>query len=536
MHSLQTKTTLLTVGVILITILVATIVGVVAVKNIGNSSSEQMLLLLCETGEKNLDLFFESVEQSVDMVSTFVTADLALADLDHLADHITRTEEIFIKTANKTHGVLTFYYRIDPAISTTDKGFWYIDTTGNGFESHEVTDISLYDTADTSALVWFTVPKATGKAIWLPSYVTDNLDVRVISYNVPVYKGTQFIGVIGIEIDYTTMAETVKSIQLYDSGYAFVSNADGDIVYHPVVDVLALADEDKLVVPDGLYEDQTIVHYRYNGVEKMAAWMPLRNGMRLTVCVPLSEINGNWRHFITEILIAVLILLVVFVVTTALLTRHFTKPLRALTTAAEQVNEGNYDIQLNYKGNDEIGILSDTVNHLIEHLRGYIADLNSLAYGDALTSVRNKGAFDVHVRELQSRLDGSDDQVEFAIGIFDCDNLKTINDRYGHDKGDMYLKNSSHLICRVFQSSSVFRIGGDEFAAILLKEDYVRREELVRYFFAKSAEISAFAKGPWEEVHVAVGVAAFDPAVDHSVEDVIRRADQLMYDNKKARK
>ena len=104
MHSLQTKTTILTICVILVTTIVATFVGAFAVRKIGNSSSEQMLRMLCETGEKNLDSYFESVEQSVEMVYSFATADLSLTDLADLDQHIERTREIFGKAANKTHG------------------------------------------------------------------------------------------------------------------------------------------------------------------------------------------------------------------------------------------------------------------------------------------------------------------------------------------------------------------------------------------------------------------------------------------------
>lgn len=264
--------------------------------------------------------------------------------------------------------------------------------------------------------------------------------------------------------------------------------------------------------------------------------MDLSNGMILTVAVPISEINGQWQHLINEIVIAAVILLVIFIFLTVVFTKHFTKPLRKLAEAADQVNSGNYDIKLDYKGNDEIGLLTGTFNHLISHLKGYIGDLNSLAYGDALTSVRNKSAFDIHVCEIQARVDDENDNPEFAIGIFDCDNLKAINDRYGHDKGDMYLKNSSHLICRVFKHSPVYRIGGDEFAVILQNEDYKNREGLARYFIEKSAVICAFSNGEWEKISVAMGIAVYDPNIDTAVEDVIRRADKLMYENKRAKK
>ena len=56
-------------------------------------------------------------------------------------------------TASKTKGVLTYYYRIDPSVSSEINGFWYIDLNGQGFEEHEVTDITQYDVEDTSKLV-----------------------------------------------------------------------------------------------------------------------------------------------------------------------------------------------------------------------------------------------------------------------------------------------------------------------------------------------------------------------------------------------
>lgn len=70
------------------------------------------------------------------------------------------------------------------------------------------------------------MPKATGKPVWLPPYITDNLNVRVISCNEPIYWKGRFVGIIGIELDYSAMAEEVNRIKLYENGYAFVTNAE----------------------------------------------------------------------------------------------------------------------------------------------------------------------------------------------------------------------------------------------------------------------------------------------------------------------
>ena len=127
-------------------------------------------------------------------------------------------------------------------------------------------------------------------------------------------------------------------------------------------------------------------------------------------------------------------------------------------------------------------------------------------------------------------------QPDFAIGIFDCDNLKMVNDQNGHDKGDIYIKNASRLICRVFQHSPVFRIGGDEFAVVLQYEDFQNREELVSQFEKEKKKLCAAAANKWEEPRVALGIAVYDPDFDSAVTDTIRRADKIMYENKRIEK
>lgn len=535
MRSIQSKTTFLTIAGILVAIIVATIISAISVRNIGIDSAKQNLQLLCEAGEKSLDYYFESVEQSVETVSTYIKSDLLTIGDDQLDEHMARAKNVFNTSANKTNGVMTYYYRIDPNYSETEKGFWYVKNKTNEFEEHEVTNLPKDGLDDTSKLVWFTVPKATGEAIWLKPYITDTIEERVISYNVPIYKGSRFVGVVGIEISYVTMKTQVDAIKLHETGYAFINDEEGNIVYHPYIDILNMDEKDVPTTPKGLVSEKGLVEYSFNGTKKIGVWKPLSNGTRLNVVITLDEVNGPWQRLIIQLVVAALVVALVFAFLTIVFARHITKPLRELTNAAEEINEGNYNVKLDYKGNDEIGTLTTTMNKLVEHLGGYIADLNSLAYADALTSVRNKGAYDIFMEQIQKSIDEGEDP-KFAIAILDCDDLKTINDTYGHDKGDVYLKNSCHLICRIFNKSPVFRLGGDEFAVILQGEDYLNREKLKNKFVEKSAEICAFAKEPWERISVAIGLADYTYAGDKDAHSVARRADHLMYEDKHARK
>ena len=536
MRSIRTKITILTLFAIVAVLISTTVLSVKSIRDLGSSSANQILFLLCEEGQKNLDAHFKSVEQSVETISGYVESDLANTDIEDLEGHIERVRDIFEKTAKNTSSILTYYYRIDPAVSDSAKGFWYVNLDENGFTEHEVTDITLYDTNDQSSLVWFTVPKFTGSSVWLPPYVTDNLDVYVISYNVPIYKEGIFIGVIGIEIDYNTIVDPVDSIELYDNGYAFINDDEGNIIYHPHMDLKDLTGENKPKVPDGLLSADKYIRYSYDGVEKQAVWLPLCNGMRLNVTVPMNEINENWHWLIKQLFIASAILLMIFATLTFRVTKHITDPLRKLTKAAAQVDKGIYDVELDYDGNDEIGILTKTFKGLIDHLKKQIKELNDLAYSDPLTDVHNKGAFNIYIDRIEEKIAEDRESAEFAICIFDCNDLKQINDKYGHKKGDMYLKSAVSLICKVFSHSPVFRVGGDEFAVIIQNENYINREELASEFFEKAAEISDFSDNEWEKVKVAAGIAVYDPKTDRCAEDVIRRADYLMYQNKQIQK
>ena len=533
MHSLKTKILMLTVWMTVIAVLTVALVSVLFIRNTEHRKSDQMLLLLCETGERNLDYYFNSVEKSVKKVSAYTEKDIEGLEPEQLERHIGRVSRFFEETAYRTNGVLTFYYRIDPAVSDTVKGFWFTNLDGNDFTEHEVTDITRYDTEDTSKLVWFTVPKSTGSPVWLPPYVTENLDVRVISYNVPIYYRGQFVGVIGIEIDYSTMAEQVESIRLYNDGYAFLTKADGSLIFHPRIDLAHLPEAEVPATPEGLLSESTFTDYTFNNEKKEAAWLRLSNGMRLYVSVPARETDGEWEQLIRIICFAAAGMVLLTVLLTWIVTRKITKPLKQLTEAAKLTDEGNYDFKLDYDGKDEVGALTKSFKRLADHMKAHISDLNKRVYVDALTSVRNKGAFANYIEEMQAKLENGQEDGEFAICVFDCDDLKAVNDLYGHDKGDLYLKSATRMICKVFQHSPVFRIGGDEFAAILRNEDFRNREALIALFEKTTAELCSKAENRWEQVHVAAGVAVYQPDLDRTVMDTVRRADKVMYANKR---
>ena len=171
----------------------------------------------------------------------------------------------------------------------------------------------------------------------------------------------------------------------------------------------------------------------------------------------------------------------------------------------------------------------------VENMRVKVFAMDELAHTDSLTGVRNKTAYVGMTNKLDLKI--SDGNANFCIVMIDVNFLKKVNDTYGHERGNEYLINACKLVCSVFGEQHVYRIGGDEFV-VVVEGDMV---PLCRYFVKQFSAEMAHKKlnpslEPWEKISAAVGIAFYDSAIDKSADDVFKRADKLMYENKIAMK
>ena len=155
-----------------------------------------------------------------------------------------------------------------------------------------------------------------------------------------------------------------------------------------------------------------------------------------------------------------------------------------------------------------------------------LGSARKLAYTDALTGVKNKLAYSEAVVDIEDSL-ASGTISDVGIVVFDLNGLKTINDTQGHEAGDQYIKDSCHIICETFKHSPVYRIGGDEFVAVLRGEDYDNRHLLMESF---NQIVEKNLKNG--EVVVASGLEEYHFDEDDSLSKVFERADKKMYERK----
>ena len=157
----------------------------------------------------------------------------------------------------------------------------------------------------------------------------------------------------------------------------------------------------------------------------------------------------------------------------------------------------------------------------------HLKDARLAALRDPLTGVKSKRAFTEKEREMNDAIrEGT--QEPFAVAVCDLNGLKAVNDTLGHKAGDQYIRDACRIICNQFKHSPVYRVGGDEFVAVLQGSDYQEKEALIEHFTAQNGERCRNG-----EVVIVCGIADWEEAGKEPFESVFQRADQKMYENKK---
>jgi diguanylate cyclase (GGDEF)-like protein len=158
-------------------------------------------------------------------------------------------------------------------------------------------------------------------------------------------------------------------------------------------------------------------------------------------------------------------------------------------------------------------------------------ELRSLALTDDLTCLYNRRAFlaltGQQLRVMRRKAQG------LLLFFADVENLKEINDTYGHREGDLALVRAANALEQTFRNSDIIaRLGGDEFAVLALEASCENKEvilrRLQRNLNGSNAEESRY------ELTLSVGMARFDPKHPVSLGNLIAMADEAMYEEKRS--
>ena len=170
-----------------------------------------------------------------------------------------------------------------------------------------------------------------------------------------------------------------------------------------------------------------------------------------------------------------------------------------------------------------IDILIDLAEQLREGQRNAI--YKKLATTDILTGMYNRNAFE------QWEIKQGGEIADIGIALCDLNNLKFYNDNYGHELGDQYIIDAADIIMKAFDNKGeCYRIGGDEFVVVVHHISDFDIQKTKQKMCTMENEYNS--KSDILKIEIAFGYTA-TIETDHQISDIMKRADQLMYQEKK---
>jgi diguanylate cyclase (GGDEF)-like protein len=179
--------------------------------------------------------------------------------------------------------------------------------------------------------------------------------------------------------------------------------------------------------------------------------------------------------------------------------------------------------------------LEEKVKKRTEELRKTNEQLEKISQTDALTGIGNRGKFNMQLEESFRRCNRY--QKAISLLIADLDQFKAVNDYYGHQTGDEYLKQVANVLKNAVKRVDDFpaRYGGEEFAIIL--EDTNIEGAILMAKNIRQRIIDLNLKNLYSKVEqhltVSIGVATVNPDMDIDTDGLIQRADKALYQAKK---
>ncbi len=175
---------------------------------------------------------------------------------------------------------------------------------------------------------------------------------------------------------------------------------------------------------------------------------------------------------------------------------------------------------------EDLQLLRDTATLVEEQIA-----LSTQATTDDLTQIANRRGFNLIARHVLSLCQRHNSPAELAY--FDIDGLKAINDRAGHAAGDALLKLFARHLTECFRDADVVaRVGGDEFAVLMVTPGTEANPALARLMEAVAADRSPLAP----QLSWSVGSVHFDAERHTTIESMLADADARMYQHKSQRR
>jgi len=253
-------------------------------------------------------------------------------------------------------------------------------------------------------------------------YLDTTTNSMAIAITAPVYLNGKIVGLTGIDISIDDLSKIVGYSKLGENGYFVLLTKDNVVTYHPDKDNILKSvndiglSESMLSIVDS--DSSDIIDYTYNDNEFLGSSIDIGDtGWTIISAMPKDEFTQDTNKLIIRILLIYIFAILLLSSIMFAIIGVITKPIKKITEITNKLADGELDVDIDIKSNDEIGALSKSISSLTERLKSYIV------YIDESVSVLDEFAEGNLVMNLKNDYAGEFAKLEDAL-IHVSDTLK----------------------------------------------------------------------------------------------------------------
>ncbi len=296
------------------------------------------------------------------------------------------------------------------------------------------------------------------------------------------------------------------------------------------------------------FMNELVQHNQFHFVDPASISLTLQAGEALNVSQLYSRMQFSARTdpdqlkfqaIFSRTLLALLALLILAALAGFVIYNHLlVRPLGQLSREINAMQQGQFNLAVDHSAPMQLGELERIRRSLhdyqlqLRELHGSLEDQNrefhSQARQDALTGCHNRRAYEEDWEHFRANLHLHPQGVAFLL--FDCDRFKTINDTYGHAKGDRVLTLiADALVMALRANDRLYRLGGDEFATFLSRTTPAQAKQIAQRCHSLIDAASFKELGINEPVGISIGIAFCEASQLEHIDELPKQADVAMY-------
>lgn len=189
------------------------------------------------------------------------------------------------------------------------------------------------------------------------------------------------IAIASVDIGISTLDSILGDIVLGKTGYVFLTDKEGNILYHYNPDMFNENIKTQEYAEKVYGEDRGNFLMEIDGVRDMVLFNTIEStGWKIIGIVPYSEVGGRAQVIRNYTILVGLLCVLLAAIFAYLISRGVTRPMKVLTDAMKQAESGNFDIRVNLKSDDEISTLGHGFNSMIERINSLIKEVYEMNY------------------------------------------------------------------------------------------------------------------------------------------------------------